>query len=138
MAEPPYSKDRAMGEEGFFDHARLLAASVAAYIHARLSLAGIESKEALGHYLILAIWLGAAVMVTVFGYIFLCAAGIFLIADLLSVRWVWVTLGCAVVHLGFAAWCLWMVRRKLAVPTFSATINEFKKDQEWLKTPKPN
>jgi uncharacterized membrane protein YqjE len=138
MAGPPTPEERMAGEEGFFEHLRSLVASVVGYLGARFQLAGIESKEAFGHYFRIVLWLAAAAAVAGFGYIFLWAAGIFLIAHLLHLRWVWVMLACGGVHVVLALWCLWVVRRKLVVPMFSSTINEFKKDQEWLTTPKPN
>ena len=137
MAEPPTPGESRAGDEGFFEHLRSLTASLAGYLGARLQLAGVESKEAFGHYLKIILWVAAAVVVATFGYLLLCVAGVFLIARLIHVEWVWVMLACAVLHFALAFWCVSIVRRKFGVPMFGATINEFRKDQEWLTTPKP-
>ena len=117
------------------DHLRALAASVAAYLAARLQLAGLESREAAGHYLKVAVLLAAAFFGVIFGYIFLWLAIVFIIHDLLHVSWIWVLLGVAVLHFLIAAAAVIIAKMKLPKAVFAATIAEFKKDQTWLNTP---
>src|SRR5580692_5855261 len=142
MAVPITSGERPPGKEGLIDHLRALAASVAAYLGARLQLAGIESREAAGHYLKILVLLVAAFFGLVFGYIFLCLAGVFILHHLLKVDWIWIMLGAALFHIAVACAAILVAKAKFPKAVFAATIAEFKKDQTWLNTPgtttKPN
>jgi uncharacterized membrane protein YqjE len=142
MAVPTTSGERPPGNDGLIDHLRALAASVAAYLGARLQLAGMESREAAGHYLKILLWIMAALFGFVFGYIFLCLAGVFILRHFLNVDWIWILLGVAVVHLAAGGISILVARAKFPKAIFTATITEFKKDQTWLNTPrattKPN
>ena len=121
------------------EHLRALAASVAGYLQARLQLAGLESKEAAAHGLKILLWLAAGAAAASLGYIFSCCAVVFIFAHLLGVSWIWIMLGLGVAHFLAAIVCAIIVRNKFPRPLFESTINEFKKDQEWLTTPsKPN
>jgi len=123
------------------DHLRALAASVAAYLAARLQLAGLESREAALHYVKILILLVAAFFGFVFGYIFLWIAGVFILQHFLHVSWTWIMLGAAVLHMAAAGVLLLVAKIKFPKAVFAATITEFKKDQTWLNTPrttKPN
>ena len=119
-----------------FAHLAGLIAAKLAYLRARLELAGIEAREATVHYaIILGLAIGALV-VLVFGYLFLVIALVFLVAALLGSAhaWIWVLLGAALLHLLGAAILGWIAKVKLSAPMFTASLNELKKDQEWLKT----
>jgi len=130
------SPQRAAGDEGFFEHSRGLLAALAEYFHARLRLAGLESKDALVHYgIIIGLAVGALVVV-VFGYLFLCLGLAMLLAHLLGIHAGWTILIFALIHFGVAAGCLLVAKSRLPVPMFSATLAEFKKDQQWMSTPK--
>jgi len=48
--------------------------------------------------------------------------------------WIWVLLGAAFLHLLGAAILGWIAKVKLSAPMFTESLNELKKDQEWLKT----
>ena len=122
---------------GFFGHFAGVLSAKLAYIKARLQLAGIEGKEAAVHYaIILGMAIGALVL-TLFGYFFLIFGLIFLVALLCGGgnAWIWVTLGAALLHLGGAVALLFVGKGKLAEPMLTNTMQEFKKDQEWLRTP---
>lgn len=126
---------------GIFAHLSALLSAKLAYLRARLELAGLEGKEAAVHYaLILGLALGGA-LALVFGYLFLVIGGVFLIAWACGGgnAWIWVTLGAAALHFVGAVVLLLIAKSRLATPMFSATLGEFKQDQEWLKTnTKPN
>jgi uncharacterized membrane protein YqjE len=142
MAVPTTSGEHPPEKEGLIDHLRALAASVAAYLGARLQLAGMESREAAGHYLKILVLLIAAFFAFVFGYIFLCLAGVFILQHFLKWSWTWIMLGLAGVHFAVAVIAILLVKSKFPKAVFAATIAEFKKDQTWLNTPrtttKPN
>lgn len=135
MAEPTIPQERSAGSAGMSGHLRSLAASVAAYFQARLQLAGLESKEAAAHCLKIILWIAAGFFAAVFGYVFLCSALVLILAHLSGISWVWIMLGLGIVHFIFAFACVVIVRRIFPRPMFESTINELKKDQEWLTTP---
>ncbi|MEA3186635.1 MAG: putative Actinobacterial Holin-X, holin superfamily [Chthoniobacter sp.] len=123
---------------GFFEHAREIIAALSAYLHARLRLAGIETKEALVHYAIILALIFGALFVAVFGYLFLCIGLMLVLAHFLHVFAGWLVLGFALVHILAVLVCGCIVKTRLAAPMFSATIDEFKKDSQWLSTSKQN
>ena len=137
MAKPSdYPPADATGQspDGFFPHALKLLSALLAYSQARLELAGIEGKEAAGHFAAILALAIAALIVSFIGYFFFCLAIVFLLAWALGDghAWIWVTLGVALLHLALAyALCI-TAKSRLAEPVFTDTFNEFKKDQEWL------
>jgi uncharacterized membrane protein YqjE len=132
---------RATEAAGIFGHLTALLSAKLAYLRARLELAGLESREAAVHYgIILALVIGG-LLVLVFGYLFLVIALVFLLAHLIGTptAWIWVTLGAAVLHFLSAAVLFVLAKSRLGAPMFSASLHEFKQDQEWLTTnAKPN
>ena len=133
------SAPNASQEPGISGHFRELLASAAAYLQARLQLLGIELGEAGRHYLKLAIFALVAVIALIFGYVLLCIALVFLVAHATGWRWEWVLFAFAGAHLLAAIICGAIAWRFIGRPVFTSTLNELKKDQEWLKTnAKPN
>ncbi len=134
MAEPTAEDQRRAAEEGFFGHATGFVAGLAEYLQLRLQLAGLEAREAAIHYGIIAGLVGAALFVILFGYIFLCFAIVFGVAALIKgpYTWIWLTFAMALLHFGAAMAALLIAKFRIATPVFSATLNELKKDQEWL------
>ncbi len=123
--------------DGIFRHLTALLGAKLAYLRARLQLAGLEGKEAATHYAIIVALSIGALVVAIFGYFFLVIALVFLVAWACGGgnAWIWVTLGAAVLHFIGAATLLVIAKVKLSQPMFAATLDEFKKDQEWLKNP---
>lgn len=135
MPEPTTEDRRAAAEAGFFGHLAGFLSSQAGYLKARLQLAGLETKEALVHYAIIATLAVAALVVVVFGYFFLMFALVFGVAALIGQQHLWwLTLIIALLHFGVAVGALFFAKAKLAEPMFTATLYEFKKDQEWLSS----
>jgi uncharacterized membrane protein YqjE len=125
---------------GLFAHLSALLAAKLAYLKARLELAGIESKEAAVHLaIILGLAIGGLVLV-IFGYFFFVIALVFLIGLAFGGdAWAWVLGGAALLHFIGAGLLLFIARLRLGTPLFPLTLEELKKDQEWLKTnAKPN
>ncbi len=117
---------------GFSENLRALLASASSYLRARLELAGMEGKEAAATYgRAIAFVLGAAVLLG-FGYIFLWIALIALGTYFTGWHWGWITLIAAVLHFIGVAVCLGLAYRNWGAPVFSATLEEFRKDQQWL------
>lgn len=127
-------------DAGFIRHTLAFLAAALGYLKARLQLAGLEGKEAAVHYAIIAALLVVALVVVIFGYFFFCFALIFLIAWAFHDRhaWIWVTFGMALLHFGGAALCVFMAKSRFSAPMFEETINEFKKDHEWLTSQTEN
>ena len=117
---------------GLLDHLSELTAAGLAYLQARLTLAGIEAKEALLHFALIVGLLAGAIGLMVFGYFFLCIALTVLIAQLLGVSPGWVILGFAVLHFAIAVGSVLFAVLRLRTAVFTATLAEIRKDQQWL------
>jgi uncharacterized membrane protein YqjE len=128
-------RERTATDAGMPEHLLLAASSVLAYLQARLELAGIESKDALAIYGALAGFLALGAGFLLFGYIFIWIGAIALVATLSGVSWGLVTLAAGILHLIGAAGFLWAAKAKWGRPVFSATLKEFRKDQQWLRSP---
>lgn len=136
MAEPTTEETQAAEAAGNFGHFSALVAAKLSYLRARLKLAGIEGKEAALHgSIILALAVGALIAV-VFGYLLLVLALVFIVALAFGGgnAWIWVLLGAAILHFVGAAVLLLTARAKLGTPLFPLTLEEFQKDQAWLKS----
>ena len=137
----PLDDARAAQAAGIFGHLTALLAAKLAYVQARLELAGLEGREAAAHYgVILGLAVGGLIAL-VFGYLFAVIALVFLVAHLIGgeMAWIWVLLGAAALHFLGAAGLVLVARSRLGTPMFSASLDELKQDQEWLKTnAKPN
>jgi len=115
---------------------RDMAIAGLSYVRARMELAGIEGKEALtrlGGMLLLA---AVAVTLTVAGFLLLCMALVFGVAFLVGGgnAWIWVAAILGGTLLSGAWTLLYLARGWLRKPMFSATLEEFKKDDAWLKS----
>ncbi len=141
MATPSTEDPRAADGAGILGHLSAFIAAKLGYLRARLKLAGIEGKEAAVHGgIILGLAIGALVAL-IFGYFLLIIGLVFLIALAFGGgnAWIWVLLGAAVLHVLIAVALVLVARAKLGTPLFPLTLEEFQKDQEWLKTKtKPN
>ena len=131
--QPP--QERTAADVGLSDHLLSLAGSFTGYLRARLELAGLEGKEALAIYGKVAAFLIGAIGLLLFGYIFLWIGIIALVAYFAQVYWGWIVLAVGILHLFGVAACLWGAKAKWGKPVFPATLNEFRKDQEWLSSP---
>lgn len=119
---------------GFFSHATACLAMLLEYFRVRLELAGVEGREAAVHgAVLLGLAIGGLVAV-VFGYFFFCLGLVFLIALAFGGdnAWIWVLLAMALLHFGGAAGLGFWAKAKLKMPVFPVTLDELRKDQEWL------
>jgi uncharacterized membrane protein YqjE len=121
-------------ETGFVENVRALGAGMASYLAARLRLAGMESREAAWHFLWILLWLLAALGAIALGYLLLVVALVFLLSQWTGWAWQWVLLATAGAHLAAALIFALIIRSRLQTPVFNTTIQEFKRDQEWLTT----
>ncbi len=114
---------------------RTVAIAGLSYVRARMELAGVEGKEAiarLGGVLLLAV-LATTLMIA--GFLLLCVAVVFGIALLFGGgnAWIWVAAVMGLALLGGAWAVLCWARGWLGKPMFAATLEEFRKDDAWLR-----
>jgi len=131
---PP--NERSAAEPGLSGHLLALLASLAGYLRARLELAGIEGKDAATIYLKVAVLLVVMMVFLTFGYAFLWIGLIALIAAFSHLHWGWLVLAAGLLHLLGVAGCAWVVGKLWKKPVFAATLEELRKDQEWLNSHK--
>jgi len=111
-----------------------LGAHAIDHLRLRLGLLEVEGKEAGVHYVKLIIWLVAALVFALLGYILLLIATAFLIATYSSISWMWIALAAAGIHLLLVVICVGVVKSKLKKPVLQATMQELKQDAQWLKS----
>jgi uncharacterized membrane protein YqjE len=93
-----------------------------------------ESKSAGLQLLILVVCVIAALALGVMGYVFLIVSAVVGIAHLLGTSWPVVALIVALLHFIIAGVLLLVARSRITKPMFRDSIDELKKDREWLKT----
>ena len=130
---PP--RERTADQAGFSEHVLDLLSSALGYLQARLELAGIEGREALATYGMGVALLAAAAVLLLFGYVFLWIGIIAVIATFSGVFWGWVVLAVAILHFIGALGLALAARAKWGRPVFPVTLQELRKDQEWLTKP---
>jgi len=120
---------------GILAHGAGFVAASLRYCRARLTLAGIEAREAAVRYGIAAALVAVALFIAVLGYVFLVITLVFAIAAALDTphAWIWVMAGAALLHLGLAAGLVWFAWTRAKAGAFPFTVAEFRKDQQWLK-----
>lgn len=136
MAEPQTPPSASAEGPRPFTHLRELFGALAGYLHARFALAGLESKEAVLHYLKIVALVVVALFLIVFGYLFLCVSVAVLLAQWIGASWGWMLLGIAVLHLILAAVGALLAKSLLSQPMFTTTLQELRKDKEWLTAPR--
>jgi uncharacterized membrane protein YqjE len=121
------------GHAGLINNLVSLANSLAGFFEARVSLFARESKGALLHLLLLAGAVMMALVLIASGYVFLIVGVIFGIAHALGISWVWIALSAAALHFLLAIGCVIFARMQFTKPMFETSLQELKKDREWLK-----
>ena len=132
-SENPSSRNPA-GHSGLLDNALGLLSAIAEFFESRFALAAQESKAAGLQILILVACVIAALMLCVMGYVFLIVGAVVGLAHLLGTSWPVVALVVALVHFIIAGVLLLVARSRIAKPMFRDTVEELRKDREWLKT----
>lgn len=119
---------------GLLAHAACWLATLLQYLKARLTLAGLEAKEAGANYGVAAAMVAGALFIAVLGYVFLIVATVFAIGAAFGGGSAWIAVmgGAALLHLGGAGLLLWIARRRCKAGAFENTLAELKKDQQWL------
>lgn len=131
-SESPRSRNPA-GRSGLLDNALALISAVAEFFESRFALAAQESKAAALQVLILVGCVIAALALCVMGYVFLIVSAVVGIAHLVGTSWPVIALLAALLHFIIAVVLLLVARSRITKPMFRATVDELKKDREWLK-----
>lgn len=121
------------GHAGLLNNLLALANSLAGFFGSRFALFTSESKGVLVHVVVLLACVIGALILALFGYIFLIASLIAAVAQALEVSWIWITLATAGIHFLLAVIALVVASVRMKKPMFEATTAELKKDREWLK-----
>ena len=132
-SESPSSRNPA-GHSGLIDNALGLLSAIVEFFEIRFALAAQESKAAALQLLILVGCVIAALALCVMGYVFLIVSAVVGLAHLLGTSWPVVALVVALVHFIIAGVLLLVARSRITKPMFRDTVDELKKDREWLKT----
>jgi uncharacterized membrane protein YqjE len=114
---------------------RGLIAAALDYWRARARLFGAEAREAGGRAGVIGALAGGLLFVAVMGYLLLVLATVFGIAALAGggYAWMWATLGAALLHFGIGVLLFVTLRKKAKGPFFPQSLEELKKDRQWLK-----
>ena len=122
------------GHSGLLDNALALISAVVAFFEGRFVLLAQESKSAAVQLLILVGCVIAALALCLMGYVFLIVSAVVGLAHLLGTSWPVVALVVALLHFIIAGVLLVVARSRITKPMFRDSIDELKKDREWLKT----
>ena len=119
---------------GTLSHFAGFLSSAVRYLAARLTLAGLEAKEAGAHYGIAAALIVGGSLAAVLGYVFLVTTAVFGVAAAFDGRHAWILVmgAAALIHLGGAVALVFLGLRRIRTGAFSSTLDELKRDQEWL------
>ena len=121
------------GHSGLFDNALALISALAEFFESRFALLAQESKSAAIQLLILVGCVIAAMALCVMGYVFLIVSMVVEIARLVGTSWSVVVLIAALLHFIIAIVLLLVARSRMTKPMFRDTVDELKKDRQWLR-----
>ncbi len=128
----PASRNPA-GHSGLLDNTLALISAAAGFFESRLALAARESKAAALQILVLVACVIAALALCVMGYVFLIVSAVVGVAHLVGTSWPVIALIVALLHFIIAVVLLLVARSRITKPMFPDTVDELKKDREWLK-----
>ena len=134
MSSGSFPSRNPAGHSGLLDNALGLISAVVAFFEGRFILLAQESKTAAVQLLILVGCVIAALALCLMGYVFLIVSAVVGLAHLLGTSWPVVALVVALLHFIIAAVLLVVARSRITKPMFRDSIDELKKDREWLKT----
>lgn len=134
------SSARGRADDRFAPNVAELAASCSRYLRARARLIGIEGRETLSRFAIVAGLALGALAAAAFGYVFICLTVVFAVARIFhgGPAWLWVAGAMALLHLVLAAGCALYAWQRVREPFFPRNIEELRKDEAWLHRQKKN
>ncbi len=133
MTSESHGSRNPAGHSGLIDNALALTSAVAGFCESRFALAARESRAAALQVLIMVGCVIAALALCVMGYVFLIVSAVVGLAHLVGTSWPVVALIVALLHFIIALVLLLVARSRITKPMFPDTVDELKKDREWLK-----
>jgi uncharacterized membrane protein YqjE len=121
------------GHAGLVKNLLALGSSLADFFKPRFALFVHESKGAVVQLAVIAACLMLALVLCLFGYIFLIVSAIVGVAHLAGISWLWTALAAAGAHFVTALILLVVARSRISKPVFRAASSALKEDREWLK-----
>ena len=121
------------GHAGLVKNLLGLGSSLADFFESRFALFAHESKRAVVQLAVIAACLMLALVLCLFGYIFLIVSAIVGVAHLAGISWLWTALAAAGAHFVTALILLVVARSRISKPVFRAASSALKEDREWLK-----
>ena len=121
------------GYAGLVKNLLALGSSLADFFKPRFALFAHESKRAVVQLAVIAACLMLALVLCLFGYIFLIVSAIGGVAHLAGISWLWTALAAAGAHFVTALILLVVARSRISKPVFRAASFQLKEDREWLK-----
>lgn len=118
----------ATGAFGFLTSIRRIYDNAVAAVHSRVELIVVELQEERDRVVNILVWSGVLVFLL---FLAIAALSFVLIVALWQYA-IWVGLGLAAVYLLGAVVAAGIVRKRLKTPLFSETVNQLRKDREWL------
>ncbi|MGZ4961452.1 MAG: phage holin family protein [Limisphaerales bacterium] len=113
---------------GFFSSIRRTFDNAVAAVHSRIELAVVELQEERDRAVNVLVWSGVMLFLVFMAIV----AFTFCVIVALWQYAVWVGLGFGVLYLVGATVAATIIRKRLKAPLFSETINQLRKDREWL------
>jgi uncharacterized membrane protein YqjE len=132
ISESPRSRNPSV-HPGLLENLLALISALAGFFESRFALLAEESKAAAVQLLILAGCLIFALLLCALGYVFLITGAVVGLAHLAGISWPWIALAAAALHFIVAVMLLLIARSRISKPFFRATLDELKKDREWLR-----
>ena len=121
------------GHAGLLENLLALLSALVEFFEGRFALFAQESKGAALHLLILVGCVILAGVLCMMGYVFIIVAAVVGLAHLVGTSWPVVALAVAILHFVIALALLLVARSRITKPVFRTSIDELKKDREWLK-----
>jgi uncharacterized membrane protein YqjE len=113
---------------GLFTSIRRMFDNAVGAVHSRLELIVVELQEERDRIVYVLVWSGVLLFLV---FMAIVAFSFVLIVALWQYA-VWVGLGLGVFYIVGAAVAAGVVRKRLKTPLFSETVNQLRKDREWL------
>jgi len=119
-------------DSGWTAATRRLASNAVGAVQNRLELFALEVREEKNHAVAVLIWVCAAVLCGLMALVAITAMVILFVPE---DKRAYAAGGFAMLYLALAAFAFLKARSKMSdeTPPFSATIDEFRKDHEWLQ-----
>ena len=100
------------------------------YIDLKARLLALESKEAVGHFVVILIIIGVSLVLALSAALMYGAFLLYLVALLLHLAWGWSALICGVLLTIFSLGGFVLLRIQLRKPIFQTTLKDIQKDKE--------